>query len=83
MDPLSALSTGDDQGSEWNAYYKNIELANFIKGDLERLYLNGVDEEYFHTPERRALLLSILFIWSAINPAISYRQGYFKQLTTR
>jgi hypothetical protein len=76
VDPLSALSTGNDQENEWSAYYKNIELSNFIKGDLERLFLSGVDEEFFHTSERRAMLLSILFIWSAINPTISYRQGY-------
>ena len=75
-DPLSALSTGNQHGEEWDAYYKNIELANFIKGDLDRLYLNGIEEDFFHTPDRRSMLLSILFIWSSSNPSISYRQGY-------
>jgi len=75
MDPLSALSTGNDQGEEWNAYYKNIELSNFIKGDLDRLYLNGIEEDFFQTPVHRTSVLSILFIWASLNPSISYRQG--------
>lgn len=75
-DPLSALSAGDGgMSTEWSAYYKNLELTNFIKGDLDRLYLGGIEDEYFQTNERRTMLIEILFIWSIEHPMISYRQG--------
>jgi TBC1 domain family protein 5 len=75
-DPLSALSSGEGQSEEWSQYYKNVELSNFIKGDLDRLYLTGIEEEnYFQTKNRRGMLLSILFLWSLQNPSTSYRQG--------
>lgn len=75
-DPLSGLASEDKKGNdEWNSYYKNVELTTFIKGDLDRLYLNGVDDDYFQSKIHRDLLLAILFIWSVEHPEISYRQG--------
>lgn len=74
-DPLSALSSGDSQNEEWSTYYKNIDLINFIKGDLDRLYISGIEEGYFHLQRRRDLLLSVLLVWSFQHPTISYRQG--------
>jgi hypothetical protein len=74
-DPLSALSVGDKISDEWSAYYKNVELNNFIKGDLDRLFLTGLDDEYFQTHEKREVLLALLFIWSMEHPMTSYRQG--------
>jgi hypothetical protein len=74
-DPLSALSTGETVSDEWNAFYKHVELTDFIKGDLDRLYLSGVEDDYFQSKQRRDLVLNILFIWSAENLEISYRQG--------
>lgn len=74
IDPLTALS-GETQSEEWTNYYKDIELSNFIQGDLNRLYMNGIDDEYFQTSHRREILLSILFLWSVRNRDISYRQG--------
>ena len=63
-------------GSVWSNYYKSMELTNFINGDLDRLYITGVEqEEYFQTPERRRVLLSVLFIWASQHPVVSYRQG--------
>jgi hypothetical protein len=50
-------------------------LISFIKGDLERLYMNGVTDEYFKTDRRQAMLLNILFIWAQLHPQTSYRQG--------
>lgn len=41
VDPLSALSDGDEFSEEWTAFYKNVELISFIKGDLDRLYMSG------------------------------------------
>jgi TBC1 domain family protein 5 len=76
-DPLSGLVADDTESAnnEWNSYYKNVELINFIKGDLDRLYLSGIDDDYFQSKFHRDLLLAILFIWSQEHPAISYRQG--------
>jgi TBC1 domain family protein 5 len=74
-DPLSGFSSGESQSSEWNSYYKSVELTNFLKGDLDRLFLNGVEDEFFQTTERRSQLQSILFLWSLQHPSISYRQG--------
>jgi hypothetical protein len=54
---------------------KDLELISFIKGDLERLYMNGVADEYFKTDRRQALLLNVLFIWAQFHPQTSYRQG--------
>ena len=73
-DPLCGLSDGKNE-DEWTAYYKNIELSNFINGDLDRLYMSGVDDEYFQTPFRRALLLSVLLLWALRHKRTSYRQG--------
>lgn len=67
---------GDNRvSSSWSRFYQQRDLSNFIKGDLDRLYLNGVEEEYFQTPLRRNQLLSILLVWSTHHPDISYRQG--------
>lgn len=75
VDPLSALSDGDDISDEWCAFYKNVELIQFIKGDLDRLYLSGLEEQFFQTKPMRSLMLSVLFIWACEHSYISYRQG--------
>mmetsp|Transcript_23892 Transcript_23892/g.35058 ORF Transcript_23892/g.35058 Transcript_23892/m.35058 type:complete len:725 (-) Transcript_23892:69-2243(-) len=69
-DPLSGGSEGD-----WNQYYKDLEMVAFIKGDLERLYMNGVDDEYFKSERHHNMLLNVLFIWASRNPQTAYRQG--------
>jgi hypothetical protein len=86
-DPLSGLAADSDSGSgagaggeaeasdEWTAYYKNVELSNFINGDLDRLYMNGIDDEYFQKPERRQILLNVLLLWALLHKKTSYRQG--------
>lgn len=74
-DPLSALSSGESDSSEWKTYYRNIEVMNIIKTDLDRLYLTGIEDDFFHTEQRRSLLLAVLTIWSEQHPVISYRQG--------
>lgn len=76
VDPLSQLSAGGNQeDDEWSIYYKNVDLINFIKTDLDRLYISGIPEEHFESPQRRDMLLGILLIWSYQHPVISYRQG--------
>jgi hypothetical protein len=79
VDPLQSFlninDSSDSADSNWQSYYKSMELSNFIKGDLDRLYMTGIDDEYFQSDKRRSQLLSILLIWSLQNKNISYRQG--------
>lgn len=51
------------------------ESLKLIIADLDRLYLTGVDDEFFKEKERRKMLENILFIWSARHESVSYRQG--------
>lgn len=75
VDPLSSPSTGATGNDAWSIYYKNVDLINFVKTDLDRLYITGIADEHFESPDRRAKLLAILLIWSFQHPVISYRQG--------
>lgn len=76
VDPLSQLSEGTESEKEaWNIYYKNVDLINFIRTDLDRLYISGIPDEHFESPQRRDMLLAVLLIWSYQHPVISYRQG--------
>jgi hypothetical protein len=68
FDPLS-----DD--TDTLLYFENIEIKKSIELDLNRLYMTGVDEDYFQTKSRTTVLLNVLFIWSVQNPITSYRQG--------
>lgn len=80
-DPLAALfdapleADGSKADDEWTAYEKTLELGKFIGGDLDRLYLSGIEDEYFHRADRKKILLDILLLWSTRNKHISYRQG--------
>ena len=80
-DPLSAgIVAGASSGhieieDDWTAYHKSLELSEFIKGDLNRLYMNGIEEEYFQTDERQALLTNSLMLWCMLHKETSYRQG--------
>eukprot|EP01038_Epipyxis_sp_PR26KG_P004508 gene4508-6370_t len=78
--------SGDQNGNEsesWTYYYKSMELINFIRGDLDRLYLSGIyPDDYFQDKNRRSILTNILFIWSTSYSNISYRQGMHEILGT-
>lgn len=56
---------------------QKLDVVKFIQGDLERLYMNGIEaEEYFQQPKRARMLLNVLFVWAEENPHTSgYRQG--------
>jgi hypothetical protein len=76
VDPL--MTTGNIESpvdGEWAKYYKVREIANFTQLDIDRLYLNGVDEAYFEDRDRCVVLQNILLIWAIQNEEISYRQG--------
>jgi Rab-GTPase-TBC domain len=84
----SISNVGFDPLSENNpdtvSYFESVEKVKAIELDLNRLYMNGIDEEYFHTKRRNSILQSVLLIWSVQNPSISYRQGIVghRKLTT-
>ena len=73
VDPLSALL--GEKNEEWDRYYKSMELATFIKGDLERLYITGIEDDFFQLKWRKDVLLNVLLVWALDHPLISYRQG--------
>jgi hypothetical protein len=56
FDPLS-------ESPETRSYFDDIEKTKFIQGDLDRLYMNGIDDQYFQNAKRGKLLLSVLFLW--------------------
>lgn len=72
-DPLAALSTNSK--NDWKKYYEDIDLIKFIQGDLERLFINGVPEQYFQSKSHQEILVNVLFIWSLMHAKTSYRQG--------
>jgi hypothetical protein len=74
IDPLSAAAS-EDGNKEWDEYYKKCELVRFIRGDLERLYMDGVEQEYFQDPRRSEMILNVLLVWTEDHPETSYRQG--------
>ena len=69
LDPLS------DENPDILSFFDSIEKVKSIELDLNRLYMSGIDDEYFQTKRRKGILQSILLIWSVQNPSISYRQG--------
>ena len=75
----SITNVGFDPLSESNAesliYFEKVEKVKSIELDLNRLYITGIDDDYFHTKKRKNILLSVLLIWSVLHPKISYRQG--------
>jgi len=74
-DPLSSLGNGGQQSQEWQLYYRKLEMASLVKVDLDRLYMPGIDDNYFHDPIKKERLLSVLLVWSLKHNNISYRQG--------
>lgn len=75
VDPLSSFSKGSGQSEEWRKFDQQVELANFITIDVDRLYMTGVEDEYFQRPEVKERIHTVLFVWSLNNERVSYRQG--------
>jgi Rab-GTPase-TBC domain len=69
LDPLS------DENPDILSYFDSLEKVKSIELDLNRLYMSGIDDEYFQTKRRKGILQSVLLLWSVQNPSISYRQG--------
>ena len=73
----------ENESGTWKSYYKDVELIKFIKGDLDRLYLDGVPDDYFQDEIRKTKILNVLFIWSCLHYDIgAYRQGMHELVGT-
>eukprot|EP00927_Polykrikos_kofoidii_P070715 TRINITY_DN67119_c0_g1_i1.p1 TRINITY_DN67119_c0_g1~~TRINITY_DN67119_c0_g1_i1.p1 ORF type:complete len:444 (-),score=54.69 TRINITY_DN67119_c0_g1_i1:570-1901(-) len=57
-----------------------VALDESIKKDLDRLHLNGLDDDFFTVDSRRRVLHRVLYVWAACHPASSYRQGMHEVL---
>jgi TBC1 domain family protein 5 len=66
-DPLSKNSN-----NPWNSFFEDNELKTTIKQDVDRTYQ---DKDFFLSKKIKDLLLNVLFVWSKLNPTVSYRQG--------
>ncbi|KAK4988446.1 hypothetical protein LTR50_003960 [Elasticomyces elasticus] len=72
LDPLS-----DDTESPWATLRKDEELRAEILQDVERCMPENL---YFRQPATQAMLLDVLFVFSKLNPDVSYRQGMHEVL---
>jgi TBC1 domain family member 5 len=64
------LMATDD--SKWNKYFAAQTLRDEIMNDIERTY---PEFEFFRLESTQKCLCQVLYIWCAMNPRISYRQG--------
>ncbi|KAJ3104106.1 hypothetical protein HDU97_009555 [Phlyctochytrium planicorne] len=58
--------------SPWSQYFKDTELEKIIRQDVERTM---PDQPFFRQEQVQDVLTNILFVWSKLNPDVSYRQG--------
>ena len=65
-DPLSLES-----GSPWKVWFAHQELRGTIRQDVDRTF---PDMEYFTIERVRKCMVSILFLYSILNPDVGYRQ---------
>lgn len=57
-------------------YNHKLDNMRMIKIDVDRLYLNGIPDEYFQESERRkSSIIVVLLLWAMNHPSIGYRQG--------
>ncbi|KAI1710953.1 rab-GTPase-TBC domain-containing protein [Ditylenchus destructor] len=56
----------------WQEYFADVELREVISKDVDRTF---PDLPFFQSKTTRQLMLDILFVYSKLNPHISYRQG--------
>ena len=68
--PLSTV-----ENTAWAQYHKDQDLLEEICKDLERLYPTGCGDMFVSDKDTFEVLKTVLFLWSKLNPEISYRQG--------
>ena len=60
------------EDSKWSKYFAAQELRDEIMNDIERTY---PEFEFFRLESTQKCLCQVLYIWAAMNPRISYKQG--------
>jgi hypothetical protein len=71
-DPLS-----EREDSVWREFFKDEELRELIRRDVDRTY---PEYAFFRMPAVQDLLVNLLFLYSKLNPDVSYRQGMHELL---
>ncbi|RSH90652.1 hypothetical protein EHS25_001257 [Saitozyma podzolica] len=71
-DPLSL-----DGQSPWKTWFAHQELRATIRQDVERTF---PDIPYFELERVRTALVTVLFLFSVLNPDVGYRQGMHELL---
>eukprot|EP00730_Choanoeca_flexa_P004176 TRINITY_DN11620_c0_g1_i1.p1 TRINITY_DN11620_c0_g1~~TRINITY_DN11620_c0_g1_i1.p1 ORF type:complete len:946 (+),score=238.42 TRINITY_DN11620_c0_g1_i1:133-2970(+) len=69
------LSTEDE--AKWHQYFADMELRDVIMRDVTRTF---PEEPYFESESVRAMMAELLFVYSKLNPDVSYRQGMHELL---
>ncbi|KAK9365052.1 rab-GTPase-TBC domain-containing protein [Lipomyces kononenkoae] len=72
VNPLS-----QDSSNPWNTFWKDEDLRKDILLDIERTF---PDIDYFRDQKVQLMMLDILFVYSKMNPAVSYQQGMHELL---
>ncbi|KAK9464764.1 rab-GTPase-TBC domain-containing protein [Lipomyces arxii] len=67
VNPLS-----QDIQNPWNTFWKDEDLRKDILQDIERTF---PDIEYFRDTSVQNTMLDILFVYTKMNPVVSYQQG--------
>ncbi|KAK9243917.1 rab-GTPase-TBC domain-containing protein [Lipomyces tetrasporus] len=67
VNPLS-----QDVSNPWNTFWKDEDLRKDILRDIERTF---PDIDYFRDDKVQHTMLDILFVYTKMNPVVSYQQG--------
>ncbi|KAK9321341.1 rab-GTPase-TBC domain-containing protein [Lipomyces orientalis] len=67
VNPLS-----QDISNPWNTFWKDEDLRKDILRDIERTF---PDIDYFRDEKVQHTMLDILFVYTKMNPVVSYQQG--------
>ncbi|KAK7206535.1 rab-GTPase-TBC domain-containing protein [Myxozyma melibiosi] len=72
VNPLSV-----DESNPWKTFWKDEDLRKEILQDIERTF---PDFDYFRDPKVQNTMLDILFVYTKMNPVVSYQQGMHELL---
>lgn len=75
FDPLSL-----DEQSPWKTWYAHLELRKVIMQDVDRTF---PDIPYFTLERVRRSMVTMLFLFSVLNPDVGYRQVSFRHDSSR
>jgi hypothetical protein len=73
----SDMSAANDSSGEIFDIHNDVIARQLILKDMQRLFMNGIDNKYFQTEKRRNILQNVLCLWSCRNKQSSW--GVYKQ----